>query len=216
MTRTAIQEEETLAIRIFKLAAATALLAGTALAQAATVTFSIGEDFKYLYGSRPLGWEGTVYGESGLVFTSSVKGGLIAWAMTSPNNADFFGSTLIQNWTGETVTATAASGGSFTLNSFDMADANNVGAVGDIAFSYTDASGTHAQELALPGTPGLKTYDFDLVDITSFTLTQAHPGFQIDNVVFDEPIASVVPEPASAALLLAGLAAGAAVRRRKA
>ncbi|MBW8778053.1 MAG: PEP-CTERM sorting domain-containing protein [Burkholderiales bacterium] len=208
--------------RMFKLAATAALLANAVLAQAGTVTFSGGQDFKYLWGSRPLGLDGTFYSESGLLFTSSLRGGLISWAMTSPNNADFFGSTLLENWTGATVTATGWYGASFTLNSFEMADANNVGAVGNIAFSYTDASGSHAEQLALPGAPGLKTYDFNLVGLTSFTLTQAHPGFQIDNVVIDEPIPAPVPvpapvpEPAAAALMLAGLAAGVIARRRKA
>jgi hypothetical protein len=191
-----------------KTAALVSLLALAATAGATTVTF----DSQATTSSAASVGNGTTYTESGFTFTSNAAGGLLTWGKTSSFNADQGGATLFENYIGKTIVVTAADGGKFTLNSFDMADAFNQGSAGFIPFSYTDATGSHSEQLALPGRSGLETYDFNLSGVSSFSITQISPYFQIDNVNL-----TAVPEPASLGLMLAGLAlVGAAVRRRKA
>lgn len=156
--------------------------------------------------------DGTTYTENGMTFVSSSSGGLYHWGTADYGtvyNADPAGATLFENTPGETITATA--GASFTLNSFDLADAYNTGAASVIPFTYTDGGGVHSTTLTLDSTPGLQTFTFGYTGVTSFSLQQDYPYFQLDNVVFN----AGVPEPAAWALMLVGVGlVGGAMRRR--
>lgn len=191
-----------------KALAAGILLAGVlGVAQASVVTF------EPLTSRRagPAG-DGTTYLEGGLTFTSSVVNpqALYHWGRRDPVNADPTGATLFQNLPLESLSVTQTGGGAFDLYSFDLEDIYNSGAAGVIPFSYTDGSGTHSSSLTLDKKVGLQTFVFGYTGVTSFSLVQNAPYFQIDNIV-----TTPIPEPETYALMMAGLLAVAgAVRRR--
>ncbi len=194
------------------IAAAIVLGAGLGVAQATTVTFASLTSPE----SGPAG-DGTTYLEAGMTFTSSYSTpegdapALYHWGALQSYNADPGGATLLQNWHfGESVTVTRTGGGSFFLQSFDLADEFNVGYSTVSGFIYTDGSGTHNSGLVLDDAVGLQTFVFGYAGVTSFSLWQGSTGLQLDNVVV------AVPEPQTYALLLAGLlTVGAALRRQR-
>ena len=112
------------------------------------------------------------------------------------------------------MTITKAAGGSFTLVSFDLADLFNDGSGGPMPFKYTDGAGLHITTLSLDDRIGLQKFQFNVNGLTSFSVGGSGFFFQLDNVVVDGVTA--VPEPATFALLMAGLGAvGLVTRRRK-
>lgn len=158
--------------------------------------------------------DGTTYLENGLTFTSSISvpNALFHWGTSQSFNADPTGATLFQNYPFQSLIVTRTGGGSFTLESLDLADAFNFGDAGIIAFDWVDGDGAHSMNLTLDSLVGLQTFTLGLTGVTSFALRQDSPYFQIDNIVYD---ATVVPEPASWALMIAGFGMiGAAIRRR--
>lgn len=188
-----------------------ALVITAAPAAAATVTFT-----PLISPSAGTAGDGTTYLENGLTFTSSIasSNALYHWGSSDSVNADAGGATLFQNFPSHFITVTATGGGSFTLNSFDLADAYNAGGGGSVAFSWTDGSGTSTSFLALDNAIGLQTFTFNYTGVTSFSLQQEAPYFQVDNIVFNEAT-NAVPEPATWALMIAGFGlVGAAMRRR--
>ena len=81
-------------------------------------------------------------------------------------------------------------------------------------FKYTDGAGLHITTLILDDRIGLQTFQFNFNGLTSFSVGGSGFFFQLDNVVVDGVTA--VPEPATFALLMAGLGAvGLVTRRRK-
>lgn len=155
--------------------------------------------------------DGATYMEGGLTLTSPA-GGLKNWGTWRDWNADPAGAVLYDNYA-SAVTITKTAGGTFTLVSFDLADLFNDGSGGPMAFSYTD-SGLHSTTLILDNQIGLQTYVFNFSGLTSFSVGGNGTYFQLDNVVVDGVAA--VPEPATCALLIAGLGAvGVMTRRRK-
>lgn len=112
-------------------------------------------------------------------------------------------------------------GGTFTLNSLDLADYTNMvaplGAFG-MSYTYVDGSGSHSGVFNLDQTPGLQTFTVNFADITRidlFTGDNRGPGIQIDNVRYNE--VAGVPEPAAWALMIGGFGmAGTMLRRRRA
>ena len=198
-------------LKTLKCAAAAGMLALAGTAGAATITFDS--------LTNPGIWQYTTdtYVEQGFAFAATVPSNgysLYSYGLQSPFNADATGATLRQFYAGDYgFVVSSAGGGTFSLNSFDLADAFNDGEGGTVRFSYTDAAGVHSEKLALDNQVGLQTFTFDLSGLTSFSLW--NNNFQIDNVnVQAQPLA--VPEPATYGMLLAGIAALVAVRRRKA
>lgn len=156
--------------------------------------------------------DGTTYSEAGLTFTSSVSGQLATWQSASLYNAAGNG-VLWQEYGAQTVTATLTGGGSFLLNSIDLADLYNAPASGRIALSWTTTSGSGSQSLMLDSAKGLQTFTLNLADVTSFTLEQGGPYFQLDNVNFS---IAAVPEPSTWMMMLLGVGGiGMALRRRR-
>lgn len=186
------------------LAAATLLSATCGFSHAATCTFDS------LIGPvlGPAG-NGQVYiDECGLTFTSDF---LQHWGQNDPENADQGGATLYHSEVNPPLVVTQTVGGSFNLTSFDLAEADNNTApapITSVTFSYTNGVGTFTSTLVLDATPGLQTFVVNQANVSSFSL--ADVDFQVDNIV-----STPVPEPASVALMLAGLAAfGFRLRRR--
>ena len=156
--------------------------------------------------------DGATYRKGGLTFTSPVVG-LKNWGTWRDWNADPLGAVLYDNYA-SAVSIAKWVGGNFTLVSFDMADLFNDGTGGLMPFSYTDGAGLHLTTLILDNQVGLQKFVFNFIGLTSFSVGGSGTYFQLDNVVVDEVAA--VPEPATSALLTAGLGAvGFATRRRK-
>lgn len=156
--------------------------------------------------------DGATYLEGGLTFTSPT-GGLKNWGTWRDWNADPLGAVLYDNYA-SAVTIAKTAGGSFSLVSFDLADLFNDGSGGPMPFSYTDGAGLHITTLLLDNQFGLQTFFFNFNGLTSFSVGGSGTYFQLDNVVVDGVTA--VPEPATCALLIAGLGAvGVMTRRRK-
>lgn len=146
---------------------------------------------------------------------------------TAPLNADPHGATLSTQDSWSVITGHKTDNSSFTLNSIDFADIYNGSSGGSIRVTFNFAAGGSSyQDLTLGA--GLNTYDFDMVDLSSFTvqgLTTLAGLLQMDNVVYDlrETVGpgdgqgdpSPTPEPASWALMLGGFGAvGYSLRRR--
>ena len=197
-------------LKTLKCAAAAGMLALAGTAGAATITFD-SLTTPELWATVP-----DTYVEQGFSFAATLRGAgdaLYSYGTSNPLSADPTGATLGENYNGYGILVSALSGGSFTLASFDLANDLNDASGGTVRFSYTDATGTHNTELVLADQRGLQTFNFDLTGLRSFTLWD--DDFQVDNVKVEaQPLA--VPEPASYGMLLAGIAALVAVRRRKA
>lgn len=114
-------------------------------------------------------------------------------------------------------------GGTFTLNSLDLADYLNAAFPldsYDMAYSYVDGGGSHSGVFNLDHAPGLQTFAVNLTGVQSFSLftgPAGGSGVQIDNVRFDDRVgAAPAPEPASWGLMLLGFGGlGALLRRRR-
>ena len=118
----------------------------------------------------------------------------------------------MQNFGGADLVVTETGGGSFTLDSFDLADFRNTGEVSVIACSYTDGIGVHSpnRTFTLDSIVGLQTFAFGYTGVTSFSLRHV-ALFQLDNVTVNS-----VPEPGAYALVAVGLLASGFAARRKA
>jgi hypothetical protein len=211
----------------FKTIAPVALAAALGLAgaaQAAVVDFDILRTPVY-YGLDPVG---TTYTEDGLTFAAWGTDGrfehMAVWGYdTHPAQlADSDGASVWVNSINAYLEIYKI-GGTFTLNSFDLADYLNASSSFitsyDMAYSYVDGGGSHSGVFHLDRTPGMQTFTLNLTGVQSFRLFtggSGDSGVQIDNVRFNEAIGTGVPEPGAWALMLLGFTGmGAALRGRR-
>jgi hypothetical protein len=188
-------------------------LAGSTAASAATITFNALTTSNFYNPANPTTIDGFNFAGAG-----GNPDALGVWGSNLPFNADQGGATLFSNFRALLVTVTKVGGGTFDLNSIDLADVYNNGTGGSVDFSFTTGSGTTAQSVALDGLVGLQTFTFNKAGLTSFsylpTSTQGR-WVQIDNVVVNQ-LTGGVPEPTAWALMLTGFGlVGAAMRRRR-
>jgi len=153
----------------------------------------------------------------GLEFrTSDREQGFASWGVHMAN-ADPTGATLM-NWSGKsTITVGKSGGGLFQLTSLDIADTYNAGAANVIEFTFFDGVRTQKEQVTLDRAKGLQTFAFNrTVEWFSFTgLTGGDTG-QIDNVVWDAPVVTAVPEASTWAMMIIGFAGvGGMVRRTR-
>lgn len=200
-----------------------AALGTSGAASASVVTFDSLRTPVY-YGLDPVG---TTYTEAGLTFSAWGTDGrlehMAVWGYdTHPLLlADTAGASVWVNSVNAYMRIEKI-GGTFTLNSLDLADYLNAAFPldsYDMAYSYVDGGGSHSGVFNLDHAPGLQTFALNLTGVHSFSLftgPSGGSGVQIDNVRFDQPIGpSPAPEPASWALMLLGFGCvGALLRRR--
>ncbi len=197
-------------ISTIKTAAAIAVIGGfCAAAQAITVDFNdlthggVGAT-KAGVGGNLAG--GSVYTGGDLSFTSDAD--LQRWGSGDAENADAPFATLYKSEIAPPLLVTRTAGGKFDLVSLQLAEADNAALGADVTLRYTNDSGSFSQVLTIPAAAGLHTYVINQPGLTSFSLGEV--DYQLDNVVYNLP---AIPEPASMALMLAGLLGLVALRR---
>ena len=146
---------------------------------------------------------------------STASDAALFWGQYYSHNADFGGAALTSNYN-DPITVTRVGGGTFNLKSFDLADQFN-GGLGSFNVTFVDTLGTTSQVFSINGPPGLNKFKLNHNNLLSFTFGGPDPhggSAQIDNIVYTTGAPSV-PEPATWAMMLAGLGvAGSAMRRR--
>jgi hypothetical protein len=201
-----------------------AVLGTPGAASAATVNFDVLRSPVYM-GLDPVG---TTYTEAGLTFSAWGTDGrlehMAVWGYSThpAHQADPTGASVWVNSI-HAYLEIQKIGGTFDLNSLDLADYLNMAVPFvtnfDMAYSYVDAGGEHTGVFKLDQTPGLQTFTVNLKGVSSFKLYtggSGDTGVQIDNVRFDESLVTGVPEPASWAMMLLGFGGlGALLRQRR-
>jgi hypothetical protein len=163
----------------------------------------------------------TTYVESGFQL---VFGGGSGYAYWCSGNAAYAGSNAIFNNSGGGLTTLSRVGGTaFALTSIDLANLFTPGVAGSVLFTGDlQGGGTVTQTEswnAAAGSPAFTTDLFggawnNLIDV-KFSEPSAEPLFQVDNIVLNNVVLSVTPEPATMTLMAMGLVGIAGVGRRR-
>ena len=170
---------------------------------------------------------GNVYSQDGVTFTNSFDSSesyinWYAYGEAANYDADFPGSTLVQDYYDTLNTLTRTAGGSFFFGGISLADAYNSSNGGSVDFTFNYANGTSSTSVVtLAKRSGLQAFAFNQANVTSVSFKQdsANPTayLQFDYAVVDG--VSAVPLPASAPMFgaaLLGLAGvGYAAKRKK-
>jgi hypothetical protein len=155
----------------------------------------------------------------GFLFTNSQAGdhALGVWGRNSAFQADPGGASVFVNYGQTTTTMTRQSNDSFDFVSIDLADVYNGGNSSTIQFTFNFlAGGSLVESVTLDSLPGLQTFAFNQVGLSSVSwMTAMGDGGwnQFDNV--NVGMAQPVPEPETYALMLAGLGMVAWMTRRR-
>ena len=212
--------------KIVQLACAALAIGASVAAQAATVNF---EDQSYNFHN-------TNFVSDGYKFVTNAP---YSYAITtnqqvcSPGCPLSGSMELLLPFGPATVTMTAASGSTFSLNSFLAAGSFNQGSAYDpttVTITGLLASGgTVTESFGIAASSSNSTLPFTLetanasfADLTSVTFTSSgsshsvYNGFTLDDIVVNKPSTSAVPESSSMVLMFAGLGMfGIAARRRQ-
>lgn len=202
-------------IRAFKPLAGVVLAASACLAQAATEKINFDSLHRPIVG---FAGNGTTYTEDNFSFTSARPGSLLALGFVLDADKNAGGETLTESFVQTALSVSRVGGGTFDLESLDLADGLNTFFGGKVTLAYTIAGVTTSKTLTLDHKIGLQTFSFArLDDLSSFSLTGAGlTTFQLDNVVVSPDAATpAVPEPAPLGLMVAGLAVLGTVARRR-
>jgi hypothetical protein len=161
---------------------------------------------------------GNFYAEDGFDFTET---GSREFGTFGTQEDRFSGSTaLFSNSIGGVITLTEAEGGTFALDSINLAELNE-SSVADVTFTgLLSGGGTTTQTFTLDGNAfGQETFFFDASfdSVTSVSWVQESPFHQFDDITINADSVSAVPEPPSLALFGVGacVTAIAAARRRR-
>lgn len=192
--------------------AAAVTLSASALPAAAATTIDF-DEFTHSGAARGLGRALT---SGGFTFTTTATSSFSAWGATHANNADPGGAAL-SLWNGSSVTIARLDGQAFSLASIDLSDINNSTQAMDVMFTFFDGANTSTQLFSVDAVRGLETVSLARGNLVWFRMEGlASRAIQFDNMVWDTPITSAVPEPGAWALMITGFAgAGAALRRQR-
>ena len=166
----------------------------------------------------------TTYTESGFQL---LFGGGAGYAYWCSGNAAYAGSGAMFNnaINNSLTTLSRIGGGTFTLSSIDLANLFTPGSAGSVVFTGDLQGGgtVTAAEIWL-GAEVAPTFSSDqfgsawtnLLDVR-FTEPATEPQFQFDNIVLNNVVATVTPEPATMSMMAMGLVgiAGVGLRRRQ-
>ena len=194
---------------------AAAILAAAALgatsAQAATVV-----TFDEHKTDAMVKFLGTTVTSGGLTFQTNDPNGMASWG-SHPSNVDPTGAALL-NWGSKAViTVSKAGGGLFELASFDLADNYNHGVDNLMEITFFDGARTQTETFKLDRLKGLQTIAFNrTVEWFSYRGLSSGDTGQLDNVVWNTPVVTGVPEASTWAMMIIGFAGvGGMVRRTR-
>ena len=153
------------------------------------------------------------YFEKGLNFTSSSGNG---FASIGSSTTLYTGSSaLLNNAVNGITTMSHMSSGLMTMRNISLSELSPSGGSSTVTFTgVVSGGGTVTQSFSLDGTFGNEVFTFSsaFTDLVSLSWNQASPYHQFDNIRL---VVTAVPAPASGLLILSGLGAFAALRRRK-
>lgn len=191
---------------LFPLLAAVALQCHAVSASAAVMDFE-----SLAHADDQIADVGFSYSEDGFLLSNLMSDGF-PFASYGTSSEFFSGSTALINDNDDGPTQlTRLGGGAFNLQSIDLAEL--YGLASSVSFVGTKANGSMVSaSFDLDGQVGAETFTFgaEFTNLSSVTWSNAAYYHQFDNISV-----SAVPEPASIAMLMAGLGLLGAIGRRR-